>query len=192
MKHKIQLRFTGLFGILAVFNPSQTMLGAGATDSSPSLPAQASALAPADAPALSREESLRIIAEARHYVAHPQPQSPSQPQLPSQPTNGSLVTTPDFDMAEPPPAPRAETKPPAPAPNLVWVPGHYMPVKKVWRWVTGEWAVPATPISIWIPAHYNSTEKRWAPGYWQPDATSTPTADSPQNPTTPPAAVPAP
>jgi len=136
-------------------------------------------VAPATQPDLTRAEALKIIAESRLYVAHPG----------SQPANrasaGSPVTTPAFDMPLPPPAPRAETKPPAPQAGLVWVPGHYMPVVGSWRWVLGEWAVPATPISIWIPANYDAKAKKWSPGYWQPDVTDTPTAESTPTPATP-------
>jgi len=60
-----------------------------------------------------------------------------------------------------------------------------MPVKGVWRWVNGEWAVPATPISVWISANYDAKEKKWSPGYWQPDVTTTPTAESTPKPDTP-------
>jgi hypothetical protein len=72
---------------------------------------------------------------------------------------------------------------------LVWVPGNYIPVKGEWRWVRGEWAVPAQPISVWIPSRYDPKEKKWSPGYWQPDATpavpATP-ADAPAKPGTTP------
>jgi hypothetical protein len=183
MKPKIWMRLTGLGGGLLVFTLAPTMMR-GATGSPPSRPAETSA--PAAAPALTRAEALKIIAEARHYVAHPQPPPANSP---TPPTNGTqdkvLVTTPAFDMAEPPPAPRAETKPPAPGPGLVWVPGHHMPVQGVWRWVNGEWAVPATPISIWIPASYSVAEKKWSPGYWQPDIATTPTAESTPKPANP-------
>ena len=177
MKLKIQVLLAVLCGGLAAFGLSQAMRGA--TESSPTRPAEKSSLAPASAPALTRAEALKIIAESRLYVAHPQ----------AQPENSTraepLVTTPAFDMNNPPPAPRTETKPPTPAPGLVWAAGHYMPVKGVWRWVNGEWAAPATPISVWIPANYNAKKKKWSPGYWQPDAPYTAPAGSPPKPATP-------
>lgn len=80
-----------------------------------------------------------------------------------------LGSNPDFFIAAPPPVPRPETKPPAPAAGYVWVPGHYMPVKGEWQWVAGEWGVPATPSSVWIDARYDAKVKYWTPGYWQPD-----------------------
>jgi hypothetical protein len=122
------------------------------------------------APALTREEALKLITAARKYVAHPQKE-------PNQVIAEPKVTTPDFNIAEPPPAPRAEPKPEAPGSGLVWVEGHYMPVKGEWRWVRGEWAMPALPISVWIPARYDTKEKKWAPGYWQPDVASTTAPD---------------
>jgi hypothetical protein len=72
-------------------------------------------------------------------------------------------------MQVPPPAARAETKPPAPADNLVWVPGHWAPQDGQWKWVAGQWSVPATPASVWIEAKYDPPTKRWDAGYWQPD-----------------------
>lgn len=74
-----------------------------------------------------------------------------------------------FEMPTPPPAPRTETKPPAPAENLVWVPGHWAPQDGQWNWVAGQWSVPATPVSVWIEAKYDPAAKRWDAGYWQPD-----------------------
>ena len=74
-----------------------------------------------------------------------------------------------FEISTPPPAPRAETKPPAPGENLVWVPGHWAPHEGQWKWVAGQWSVPATPASVWIEAKYDPAAKRWDAGYWQPD-----------------------
>jgi WXXGXW repeat (2 copies) len=118
------------------------------------------------APVLTRAEALQLISDARRYTAHP-------PKEPNELVAKPKVTTPDFDMAEPPPAPRSETKPEAPGSGYVWVEGHYMPVKGQWRWVRGEWAVPALPISVWISARYDAKAKTWSPGYWQPDVTTT-------------------
>jgi hypothetical protein len=189
MKPKISKHLTGLCGILAVFSLAPTISairGAGS-------PPVSSPPATTAAPALTRAEALKIIAEARRYVAHPDPamaHAQTQPVNPSQAR--PLVTTPAFNMVEPPPAPRPETKPPAPSATLVWVPGHYMPVEGDWRWVNGEWATPATPISIWIPANYSAAEKKWSPGYWQPDVTTTPTAQSTPPPATSVAPAPSP
>ena len=88
-------------------------------------------------------------------------------------------------METPPPPLRAEKKPPMPAPGLVWVPGHWAPVKGEWQWTPGEWGVPATPISVWIDAKYDSKTKQWHAGYWQPDRPSPHRPDPPERDTTP-------
>jgi hypothetical protein len=72
-------------------------------------------------------------------------------------------------METPPPSPRAEKKPPLPTPGLVWMPGHWTPVKGEWQWTPGEWGIPATPVSVWIEPRYDAKTKHWRPGYWQPD-----------------------
>ncbi len=135
-------------------------------------PASAAPDVAAPSPDLTRSEALEIIRTARRYVAHP-----------TRPPNGTptvqLVTSLGFEMANPPPPPRPETKTAAPGSDYVWVAGHYMPVAKIWRWVCGEWAVPVTSISVWIPANYDAKEKKWHPGYWQPDAPLTPPAQVP-------------
>lgn len=72
-------------------------------------------------------------------------------------------------METPPPSPRTEKKPPLPATGLVWMPGHWTPVKGEWQWTPGEWGIPATPVSVWIEPRYDAKTKQWRPGYWQPD-----------------------
>jgi hypothetical protein len=72
-------------------------------------------------------------------------------------------------MESPPPPPRVETKIPSSVPGLVWVPGHWTPVKSEWQWTAGEWSVPATAASVWIEPRYDPKTKQWTAGYWQPD-----------------------
>ncbi|MEO7414386.1 MAG: YXWGXW repeat-containing protein [Opitutaceae bacterium] len=171
MKIKTSLLFVGLCGGSA--------LALGQDTRAPSSPARsvspADQTAPANAasaPALTRAEALLLMTAAKKYEAHPV-------KKPEEVVAKPKVLTPDFDMATPPPSPRTEIKPTSPAPGMVWVAGHYMPVKGEWRWVRGEWAVPALPISVWIPAKYDATTKHWDPGYWQPDAPSSePPADA--------------
>lgn len=159
MKANFRLPLLSLFGLCTLVS-----VPAAPAASDRPLPSTRSDQAPSasEAPSLSRAEERQLIADAKRYVAHP---SKDSNEVISKPK----VTMPDFDIAEPPPAPRSETKPEAPGPGYVWVDGHYMPVKGQWRWVRGEWAVPALPISVWIPARYDEKEKTWAPGYWQPD-----------------------
>ena len=90
-----------------------------------------------------------------------------------------------YKMETPPPPLRAEKKPPMPAPGLVWVPGHWVPVKGEWEWTPGEWGVPATPISVWIDAKYDPKTKQWHACYWQPDRPSPHRPDPPDQDATP-------
>jgi hypothetical protein len=177
MKFTFGPRFVALCGAFAAAGFAQNPESS-SPESRPA-PASDQPASSTQPPALSRAEALKVIAGARQYVAHPTPT----------PAAGAVtkpqVTTPDFAMDTPPPAPRPETKPGAPAEGMVWVAGHYMPVKGEWRWVNGEWAVPATPISVWIPARYDAEQKKWAPGYWQPDAPTTPPAEPATKPVTP-------
>jgi len=179
MKLEIGLRVVRIGGGLAAFAMFSTTVTTAEPASSAPNQKLGETVDPALTPALTRAEALKLIDGARRYVAHPTATSPASTSgMPSEP----VVTTPDFQMDTPPPAPREETKPEAPAAGYVWVPGHYMPVKREWRWVRGEWAVPAQPISVWIPAKYDAKEKKWAPGYWQPDATTPNEPPAPKNP----------
>ena len=130
---------------------------------------------PADrsGPALTLAEAQKVVSTARKYVAHPASSQAGERRVQAR------IVSPDFEMEEPPPPPRSETKPASPDPSYVWVAGHYMPVKGEWRWVRGEWAVPATPSSVWIPASYDAKEKKWSPGYWQPDKPSASESEPP-------------
>lgn len=168
MKTKFGIRFVGVCGTCAALALVQNVRGA--DSATPPAKGNNPPTAPAS-DALTRVEAQKLVGEARQYVAHPSKSSKSAISEPK-------VTTPEFDMAEPPPAPRPEMKSETPSPGMVWVPGHYMPVKGQWRWVMGEWAVPALPISVWIPAAYNEKEKKWSPGYWQPDIPAAGSADA--------------
>jgi hypothetical protein len=137
--------------------------GADESTARPMPRAKAEAASPAaNAPALTLAEAQKVVVAARKYEAHPPPDPAGRPAEPR-------VMMPDFQGLGPPPVPRAETKPESPTAGFVWVPGHYMPVSGAWRWVRGEWAAPATPVSVWIPSRYDPAERKWTPGYWQPD-----------------------
>ncbi len=166
---------TKLFGLILVLGASL----AGAAESQPtaatSTPANAREVSPPPAP-----KQLPIpLAEAEQKVATAPVRYPAHPA--AEKKDEAAATKPDFIIAAPPPAPPTETKPAAPGPNLVWVPGHYMPTRGKWSWVAGAWSVPATPSSVWIPARYDAPEKRWTPGYWQPDRPASSDTD-PANP----------
>jgi hypothetical protein len=49
----------------------------------------------------------------------------------------------------PPPAPPAETAPPTPGPDYVWVGGDWV-WNGGWVWVGGHWVIPPYPGAIWI------------------------------------------
>jgi hypothetical protein len=180
MNSNFVLRLAGMCG--AGFALALTATAQEAADaprvSSPARPAlapsnvAAAAVAADTSPVLTRAEAQEKIALAKRYMAHPPRTGEGNRAEP-------LVNMPEFDIAIPPPAPRAETKPAAPAADQVWVAGHYMPVEGEWRWVRGEWAVPATPISVWIPARYDEKRQKWAPGYWQPDVPTPAPEESP-------------
>lgn len=163
-----------LLGVVAVLTPLASAQPDRAVPPSGSPP---SSIGTAARP-LTFAEAQQLLARAKKYEAHPDKGGdegkPSEPQpLPSV-----------FSMESPPPAPKTEGKPLAPGPDLVWVDGHYMPVENQWRWVTGAWAKPATPISVWIPARYDEKTKKWYPGYWEPDRVTAPPTES-SAPTTP-------
>lgn len=177
------LRLVGICGAIVAIASAQSERPV-----PPSTPAKESSPA-AVRPPLTFVEAQRILASGIRYVAHPESAGTN-----GRPTEAEALPQ-VYPMDTPPPTPRAESKPPAPGTDLVWVDGHYMPVEKEWRWVTGAWAKPATPISVWIPSRYNEKEKKWFPGYWEPDRlpptpTESPTPPTPAAPSTSAPAVP--
>ena len=108
-------------------------------------------------------ETLQSIAgPVPRYPAHPSAEKPGK-------VAATKPVEPRIVIPTPPPPARPETVPTAGKPGHVWVPGHYVPLDGQWRWVAGEWGVPATPISVWVEARYDTKTKTWTPGYWQPD-----------------------
>jgi hypothetical protein len=114
-------------------------------------------------PSSTTEVVQKIVAPEPRYPAHPPVKDTARAKATTPTTPAKIV------MATPPPPRRAETTPTTPKPGYVWVPGNYVPVDGEWRWVAGEWGVPATPVSVWIEARYDPATKTWTPGYWQPD-----------------------
>lgn len=98
-----------------------------------------------------------------------------------------------FAIATPPPAPRAEVKPIAPAPDQVWKAGYWAVVDKAWKWTPGEWGTPPVASSVWIEGKYDPKTQQWSPPYWQPDRPSpseeVPPTASPVSPAKVPPAV---
>jgi hypothetical protein len=69
-----------------------------------------------------------------------------------------------------PPPDRAETPPPQPGPQYVWVPGHYSWDGNDFQWHSGEWSVPPTGYHAWMPGRWEQTgDNNWTyvEGQWQ-------------------------
>jgi len=67
-----------------------------------------------------------------------------------------------------PPSPKAETRPPRPAPSAVWVSGHWKWNGRKYIWVPGHWdRTPRT--STWVPGHWEKRPRGWVwiPGHWR-------------------------
>jgi hypothetical protein len=178
MKTTLRLGLVGICGGLSSFalaqearpeaDPSSAAAVAAAAEAAPAKERTSSA-AGATAASITMAEALQKIAAAPpRYPAHP-PTTEEGERPAAKAVTSPAAAAPKFVMSTPPPPPRAETKPPAPGKDYVWVPGHYMPIEGKWRWVNGEWSVPATPTSVWIQAVYDAETKNWNPGYWQPD-----------------------
>lgn len=187
MKMKTSLVIVGLCGLVASTGWS--------ADENRKSPAPADSKAKPVAPA-SSSPSGTPAAEPAAQKAKTSPSEATQPgKLPSELAASKAVEEANkehirpaserFKMETPPPAPRAEKKPPMPAPGMVWVPGHWASVKGEWQWTPGEWGIPATPISVWIDAKYDPKTKQWHAGYWQPDRPSPHRPDPPERDTTP-------
>jgi hypothetical protein len=66
----------------------------------------------------------------------------------------------------PPPPPTAVVAPaiPAPAPEYVWVPGHYDWLDGRWVWVEGAWVRPPHRRAVWVAPE---VAFRWHRGHWR-------------------------
>ena len=49
-----------------------------------------------------------------------------------------------------PPAAIVETRPVAPGPNYVWIPGYHNYVNGAYVWTPGRWEVPPRPHARWV------------------------------------------
>lgn len=77
-------------------------------------------------------------------------------------------------VQEPPPMPTSEpqdTYSPQPAPNAVWVRGHYEYTgdSRNYDWVPGHWETPPPGASHYVPGHWeqHSQGYAWISGNWQ-------------------------
>jgi len=73
----------------------------------------------------------------------------------------------ETEATEAPPAPQPETMPPRPAPNYIWIAGHWG-WRGHWVWIGGHWQVGQAG-HAWIGGHWERGPKgryRWIPGHW--------------------------
>jgi hypothetical protein len=69
----------------------------------------------------------------------------------------------------PPPPPRVETYGPAPYPDAVWVPGHWMYRGGEWVWIPGHWERRPRSGAVWVPGHWERRGEGWVwkDGHWE-------------------------
>lgn len=70
--------------------------------------------------------------------------------------------------ATPPPAPQ-DPMPPSPAPNAVWVAGHWLYDGRSYTWVAGRWEIPPPMATVYVPAHneIRDGQRVYVPGHWR-------------------------
>ncbi len=75
--------------------------------------------------------------------------------------------------APPPPPPNppqtAETVPPAPSPNALWISGYWSFDGRAYAWIAGHWELPPPGARTFVAAHWESqgSQNRFVPSYWQ-------------------------
>lgn len=68
-----------------------------------------------------------------------------------------------------PPPTFQEVIPVAPAPEQVWVAGHWNWNGLTWVWMPGFYAAPPQPKAVWVAGHWRKGllgAYRWTPGHW--------------------------
>ena len=60
-------------------------------------------------------------------------------------------------------------RPPAPAPNHVWVDEEWVPQGRTYAWHGGYWAKPPRRGAIFIPGHWRTSRRGsiWIAGHWR-------------------------
>ena len=85
------------------------------------------------------------------------------------PESGSTVST-VVVAPNPPPPPRAEARPPAPGPEMVWTEGHWSwkPDAHNYVWLEGKYVAPPRPHAAWMPGRWTQRPEGWvwAEGRW--------------------------
>ena len=84
------------------------------------------------------------------------------------------VETPEvrIETSSPPPGPRAEVQPAAPAPGYAWVGGHWRWEHGAYAWRAGHWARPPAAGAVWVPAQWVNRGGAWyfKEGHWRTGA----------------------
>ena len=78
------------------------------------------------------------------------------------PESGSTVST-VVVAPTPPPPPRAEARPPAPGPEMVWTEGHWSwkPDARNYAWIEGKYVMPPRPHAAWMPGRWTQRTEGW-------------------------------
>jgi len=78
------------------------------------------------------------------------------------PESGSTVST-IVVAPNPPPPPRAEARPAAPGPEMVWMSGHWSwkPEAGSYAWIEGKYAMPPRPRAAWLPGSWTQHPDGW-------------------------------
>lgn len=78
------------------------------------------------------------------------------------PESGSTVSTVVVAPNPPPPA-RVEVRPTPPAPEMVWMSGHWSwnPEASDYVWIDGKYAMPPRPRAAWMPGRWVQRSEGW-------------------------------
>ena len=70
-------------------------------------------------------------------------------------------------LPRPPPAPRVEAVPPAPAAGQTWISGHWKWSGRRYEWVPGRWT--ERPAGEWVSGRWIKKSRGWfwLPGHWR-------------------------
>jgi WXXGXW repeat (2 copies) len=124
---------------------------------------------PALAAEVTTEEHTTITKEVVPAESHSESTTITKEVVPAAPRSGSTVAT-EIIAPEPPPPPRAETRPEPPRPGMVWQEGHWEwnPQTRTYSWMPGDFAAPPQPRAQWAPGHWQKRPDGWiwAPGHW--------------------------
>jgi hypothetical protein len=115
--------------------------------------------------ACSTEPSSRVVS------APPPPAPVTQTVVVPAETPTTTVSTPDRQtiiVQTQPPALQAESPPPRPSSDYVWVPGYWAWQNNRYVWVAGRWTIPPRVGATWVPPRWEPEGRgfRYYDGYW--------------------------